>query len=90
MPKTNIDYWSNKIACNRRRDKEVNRKLKQDGWKVIRLWVYDVKHRFDKCIQIIFSVLEKENGAVAQGRQYSKNKAYNKSLKQMRIKPRTA
>ncbi len=77
MPKTNIDYWSNKIARNRRRDKEVDRKLKQDGWKVIRLWAYDLKHRFDKCNQIIFSALEKENGAVVQ-RQYSKNKAYNK------------
>lgn len=90
MPKSNIAYWSNKITRNRRRDKEVNRSLKQDGWKIIRLWAYDAKHQFDKCIQIILNEFKKENGAVAQ-RPYSKEyKAYNKSLKQMRIKPRTA
>lgn len=59
MPQTNIEYWSQKIERNRRRDKEVNRKLKQDSWKVIRLWEYDVKNRFDKCIQIILNELEK-------------------------------
>lgn len=60
MPKTNIEYWSKKITRNRRRDKEVNRKLKQNGWKAVRLWAYDVKHRLDKCIKIIFKELEKK------------------------------
>ena len=77
MPKTNIDYWLNKIARNRKRDKEVDRSLKQAGWKVIRLWAYDVKHKFDKCIQIILNELGKENRAAIE-RQYSKKyKAYN-------------
>jgi len=83
MPKTNIDYWLHKITRNRKRDKEVDRSLKQAGWKVIRLWAYDVKHQFDKCIQIILNELRKENRS-------AKYKACNKSLKQMRIKPRTA
>ncbi len=73
MPKTNIDYWLNKIARNRRRDKEVKRKLKQDGWRVIRLWAYDVKHQFDKCIQIILTELEKKKMGGYQKRQYPKN-----------------
>ncbi|OFW63956.1 MAG: hypothetical protein A2Z35_03185 [Actinobacteria bacterium RBG_19FT_COMBO_36_27] len=59
MPTTNVDYWTNKIARNRKRDKDVNQKLRQDSWKVIRLWAYDVKHQFDKCIQIILNELEK-------------------------------
>lgn len=50
MPKTNIGYWRQKIARNRRRDKEVNRKLKQDGWKVLRFWEYNVKRNLGKCI----------------------------------------
>lgn len=62
MPTTNVDYWSNKIARNRKRDKDVNRKLRQDRWKVIRLWASDVKHQFDKCIQIILNELEKRKG----------------------------
>ena len=63
MPQTNIEYWSGKIARNRKRDKNVNHILKKDGWAVIRVWEYDVKNRFDKCIQIILTELEKENGA---------------------------
>src|SRR4030067_1020150 len=60
MPQTNIEYWSKKIVRNRKRDKDVNRILRKDGWIVIRLWEYDVKNRFDKCINIIFKALEKE------------------------------
>jgi DNA mismatch endonuclease, patch repair protein len=60
QPKTNVDYWSTKIARNRKRDKEVNRSLKQAGWKVVRLWAFDVKNLFDKCIQRILTELERE------------------------------
>ncbi|OGW76388.1 MAG: hypothetical protein A3J72_00835 [Nitrospirae bacterium RIFCSPHIGHO2_02_FULL_40_19] len=63
MPQTNVNYWTQKIVRNRTRDKEVNRKLRQEGWKVIRLWEYDVKQRFEKCIKIILMNLKKENGA---------------------------
>jgi DNA mismatch endonuclease (patch repair protein) len=58
MPQTDIEYWKSKIARNRKRDKEVNCILKKDGWKVIRLWEYDIKNRFDKCIQIILNWLK--------------------------------
>ncbi|MBI5410142.1 MAG: very short patch repair endonuclease [Nitrospirae bacterium] len=59
MPKTNIDYWSNKIAQNRNRDKEVNRTLKQNGWKVVRLWEFDVKKHLEKSVQKVLSELRK-------------------------------
>ncbi len=48
MPKTNTDYWQNKIERNKKRDKEVDRKLKNEGWKVIRLWEYNIKHNLAK------------------------------------------
>ncbi|MBI5234927.1 MAG: very short patch repair endonuclease [Deltaproteobacteria bacterium] len=60
MPQTNIEYWSNKIARNKKHDKNVNHILKKGGWAVIRLWDYDVKNRFDKCIQMILNELEKQ------------------------------
>ena len=53
MPKTHIEYWDKKIERNQKRDKEVNRFLKKDGWTVIRLWEFDVRNSFDKCIQKI-------------------------------------
>ena len=57
MPKTNTDYWKNKIERNRKRDKEVNTELIHKGWKVIRVWEYDIKHDFDQCINKILNAL---------------------------------
>ena len=53
MPKTNMKYWRGKIKRNKKRDKEVNKELKKEGWKVIRIWEYDVKRNMDKCIKRI-------------------------------------
>ncbi|MFI6773976.1 very short patch repair endonuclease [Nocardia sp. NPDC050412] len=38
VPKTNTDYWANKIAGNQRRDQETDFLLREAGWTVIRLW----------------------------------------------------
>lgn len=59
MPKSNRIYWEEKIAKNRARDRKVNRLLKQDGWKVIRIWEYDVKHNFKKSISRILKAINK-------------------------------
>jgi len=59
MPKTNIDYWNQKIVQNCKRDKQVTRELRRKGWKVIRLWEHDVKYRIDRCIQRILGELAK-------------------------------
>jgi len=39
---TNADYWKAKIAMNRQHDQRVNEKLRQAGWKVVRLWEGDI------------------------------------------------
>lgn len=38
LPKSNLAYWRKKIASNRERDKKVNRRLRADGWRVLRFW----------------------------------------------------
>ncbi len=57
MPKSNLDYWTNKIEKNKLRDKEVNRQLKKLGWRVIRIWEYDLKHNLNKSLKKITSRL---------------------------------
>ncbi len=57
MPKTNTSYWEKKIARNRERDKEVSEALSQEGWSIIRLWEYDIKHNFDDCIDQILRAI---------------------------------
>ena len=59
MPATNYEYWSNKISRNKERDKQVTKELRSNGWKVIRLWEYDIKHKFEKSIRIILRAIDK-------------------------------
>lgn len=53
-PKTNSKFWSDKINSNVERDKKVNRRLRKEGWKVIRFWEHELKkgsiHRYHKKI----------------------------------------
>ena len=37
-PKTNAALWQIKIAGNKARDAKTNRKLRRNGWSVIRIW----------------------------------------------------
>jgi DNA mismatch endonuclease (patch repair protein) len=36
--KSNTEFWRPKIVSNRRRDRRVSRKLRKDGWSVLRVW----------------------------------------------------
>ncbi len=59
MPKSNVEYWRPKIERNKLRDKEVNRKLRKMGWKVLRIWEFDVKRNFKRVIKRILRALER-------------------------------
>lgn len=43
MPKTNRKFWKNKISRNMKRDKQVNRTLRKEGWTIIRVWEHKSK-----------------------------------------------
>jgi DNA mismatch endonuclease, patch repair protein len=38
MPKVNREYWEQKIARNVARDRLVAQRLREKGWKVVRIW----------------------------------------------------
>ncbi len=40
-PQSNRSYWSQKIKKNVDRDKKLNKILKREGWKVIRIWEHE-------------------------------------------------
>lgn len=42
-PATNVTFWSEKIARNRKRDREVEIALGGLGWTVLRYWEHEVK-----------------------------------------------
>ena len=37
-PKTNADFWRNKIQTNVKRDRKVTNELRKAGWSVCRIW----------------------------------------------------
>lgn len=58
MPETNRKYWRAKIEGNKLRDKVVNRKLRKQGWRVLRFWEHDVKKRLDRMVDKVLHALE--------------------------------
>ena len=42
-PKSNKKYWKAKVERNTKRDKAVTRKMRKDGWIVLRFWEHQVK-----------------------------------------------
>ena len=38
LPKSNLDYWKLKLMRNVIRDRETQRQLRRDGWKILIIW----------------------------------------------------
>ena len=43
LPKSNVEFWENKISNNIARDTRSEEALKDLGWRVIRVWECDIK-----------------------------------------------
>jgi DNA mismatch endonuclease (patch repair protein) len=43
-------FWRDKIERNMKRDRKVSRKLRADGWSVVRLWEHDIEMSPEKCV----------------------------------------
>ena len=51
--KTNSEFWIKKIEGNIKRDKEVTKKLQDDGWIVLRFWGDDILKNLESCVERI-------------------------------------
>ncbi|MBB3571131.1 very short patch repair endonuclease [Rhizobium sp. BK491] len=40
-PKSNAQFWCDKIETNRARDADTDRRLSASGWRVIRVWAHE-------------------------------------------------
>lgn len=58
IPKTNKKYWLQKLQRNKTRAKEVNKKLKKEGWLVVRFWEHQINNDLNKCVNKIISHLQ--------------------------------
>lgn len=48
MPKTNVDFWNNKIESNKERDAINRHKLTSLGWHVVYVWECELKSKNKK------------------------------------------
>ena len=48
MPKSNVEFWESKITKNRNRDILNEIKLKELGWRVIRIWECEIRKVSDR------------------------------------------
>ncbi len=53
-------FWKTKISKNRERDARNHRRLRDMGWKVIRLWQHDLERDFRESIEKVVSSLKIE------------------------------
>ena len=51
--KDNRDFWINKIKQNMKRDRFVTRRLRKEGWRVVRFWEHEVKSNPGACVRRI-------------------------------------
>jgi len=62
MPKSNIGYWKKKFQGNKERDIRVNRKLKRQGWRVLRVWEHEVASELEFLSGSIKKALKNRRG----------------------------
>lgn len=58
MPKSNIDFWKNKLKRNQERDREYTKYYLQRGWHILRIWEHEIRKDFDKTIEKIATFIE--------------------------------
>lgn len=59
---TRTEWWVNKIRRNVERDREVERKLRSQGWTVLRFWESDVQKDPDRVVRKIAKVVGHHRG----------------------------
>lgn len=58
-PKSNLDYWINKLARNAKRDKEITKFYLEKGWNIKRMWEHEFKKdNFDSAIDEIANFIQ--------------------------------
>jgi DNA mismatch endonuclease (patch repair protein) len=53
IPAGNRAFWNRKFAANKARDRRVNRVLRKNGWRVLRIWEHDLAKQGGACVRRI-------------------------------------
>ena len=76
VPKTNTEFWVNKVARNQKRDEEKWRQLEAKDWSVIIVWECELeKTRFDSTVSRVKKEVE------SNGREHQRRKEERKLIR---------
>jgi DNA mismatch endonuclease (patch repair protein) len=53
-------YWRIKIETNMKHDKRISRKLRRDGWSVLRFWEHNIEKREDLCVNKLLKKIKEK------------------------------
>lgn len=58
MPKTNKQFWENKLNRNKIRDKIVESRLNDEGWNIYTVWECELKDNRERCLERLADYIE--------------------------------
>ncbi len=59
LPKSNVEFWTNKFTCNVERDRLKTQRLKELGWTVFVIWECQIKKELNEQVKKLQIALEK-------------------------------
>jgi DNA mismatch endonuclease (patch repair protein) len=74
------EFWRTKIHKNRERDKAVTRKLRRQGWTVIRFWEHDLREKTERAISAVTSMVFSKRGMSTTGSPLRNRASHQKSF----------
>ena len=57
QPRQNHAFWQKKLSSNKARDNKVNRSLRMQGWRVLRIWEHELAGKPPSCVRKLLRVL---------------------------------
>ncbi len=57
IPKSNTEFWVEKLTRNKQRDLEVNDYYLTEKWNIIRIWEHEIRSDFDGTIEKIINFI---------------------------------
>ncbi|MCJ8007278.1 very short patch repair endonuclease [Lederbergia wuyishanensis] len=66
-PKSNQEYWDQKILRNIKRDREVTKYYQENGWHIKRIWEHSIRKEFENTVKETVLFIHKSKSTNLKG-----------------------
>jgi len=85
IPKTNYNFWKNKLKSNVRRDRIVLKMLKKEKWSVLTIWECELEKHYNITINKIKRFIKKRIGRLGLIMRTERGSSREEKIKKFRI-----